>query len=551
MTEAPPGVAGPDVRLLRLFLWARLGVAELLLVVAPFLPAGTISSTASLVAALLLAVVSSGILLLHQPTRHAEHWAWLLSILDVVLVTAIVAATGGPRSIYGFTYVLSVTAASVLLSRPRAVAIAGLASLLYTGLVVGRTVVPVAFLLEPIEEATALELMTMFLNAATFLAVAIVAGGLAERYRATRQALESQHRDLQELHAFKDVVMRSVGTGLVAVDRMHIVTALNRAAEELVGRPAADVLGRPWSEVFGSTIALKPIQDAIAENPRGTSRYETTLDRPDGSRRAVRLTFSALRSGEGRWLGLMAACEDISEIRDMERRVRQADRLATLGRMAANIAHEIRNPLASLTGAIEVLSGDLVSAQDRARLREIVTGESARLNQIIENFLAYARPLPVVTASVNVAELIEEVLLLLEHRDLPPGLKVVREFPPDLCWQLDGAPVRQAIWNLCLNSLQAMPAGGELRVAAWADSEVLTIAVSDTGEGIDAADLPHVLEPFYSTRPGGSGLGLALVHRTVQEHGGDVDIRSSPGHGTTVLLRLPAAGVTTARTGRG
>ncbi len=540
----------PDVRLLRLFLWMRLGVAELLLVVVPLLPSGAVTHTPILVAALLLGVISSGLLLLYGPARDAERWAWLLSVLDVALITALVAATGGPRSMYAFVYVLSVTAASVLLSRPRALAVAALATLLYSGLVVGRTLVPVAYLLEAVEETTALELMTMFLNAATFLVVAIVAGGLAERYRATTRELETQRRDLQELQAFKDVVMRSVGTGLVAVDGSYVVTALNRAAEELVGRPATDVLGKSWPEVFGSSISLQPIQDAIAYNPSATARYETTLLRPDGTQLPVRLTFSALRSGDGRWLGLMAACEDISEMREMERRMRQADRLATVGRMAANIAHEIRNPLASLTGAIEVLTGDLASPSDRSRLREIVSGESARLNQIIANFLDYARPAPVVTAPVNVAELIGEVLLLLEHRDLPPGLKVVRDFPSDLSWPLDGAHFRQAMWNLCLNGIQAMPAGGELTVAARVDSGVLTIAVSDSGEGIDAADLPHVLEPFYSTRPGGSGLGLALVHRTVQEHGGEVDIRSTPGHGTTVVLRLPAAGAAM-RTGRG
>jgi two-component system sensor histidine kinase PilS (NtrC family) len=253
----------------------------------------------------------------------------------------------------------------------------------------------------------------------------------------------------------------------------------------------------------------------------------------------VRLTFSALHAADGSRLGLVGLLEDLTEIREMERRIQRADRLATLGRMAANIAHEIRNPLASVTGAVEALASDRASGDERERLMQIVARESGRLDRIITDFLHYARPGRRVVELVDAAEVIDDVLVLLEHRELPPGLKITRAFPASLPWPLDGHQFRQAIWNLCLNAVEAMPSGGELRVETGIEAGALRVAVGDTGEGIPESQLAHVLEPFYSTKTGGSGLGLALVHRTVQDHGGEIDVHSVPGLGTTVVLTLP------------
>src|SRR4029453_18388625 len=215
-------------------------------------------------------------------------------------------------------------------------------------------------------------------------------------------------------------------------------------------------------------------------------------------------------SGEGERLGLISACEDLSAIRGMESWMGQADRLATVGRMAANIAHEIRNPLASLTGAIEVLTSPLTAGDARERLAQIVARETERLNHIIKNFLEYARPAPLSIATFDVAAAVEEVLLLLEHRASPGSLKVIREFTPSIAWPVDAQQFRQILWNLCLNAVEAMPEGGELRVAAAVHGQTLEVTVSDTGDGIAAADVSHVFEPFFSTKPEGTGLGLPL-----------------------------------------
>jgi two-component system sensor histidine kinase PilS (NtrC family) len=292
--------------------------------------------------------------------------------------------------------------------------------------------------------------------------------------------------------------------------------------------------------VFGDSVALAPIEAEIETEGLTSSWREASLRRLDGQVVPVRLTFSALRAGDGRRIGLIAACEDLSSIRAMEARMRAADRLASLGRMAANIAHEIRNPLASLSGAVEVLAGGGTFDETRDRLGQIVLKETGRLNNIIREFLEYARPAPLHRESVNVAEALDEVLLLLEHRATPGTLKVVREFPPALMWNVDRQQFRQAIWNLCVNAFQAMPEGGELRVTTAVTGRNLVLRVSDSGEGIVATDLAQIFEPFFSTKADGSGLGLALVHRIVQEHGGEIDVQSRPGAGTTFTLTIPA-----------
>jgi signal transduction histidine kinase len=254
------------------------------------------------------------------------------------------------------------------------------------------------------------------------------------------------------------------------------------------------------------------------------------------------MTFSTLRSADGEPLGIVVACEDLSAIRRMEARMRHSDRLATLGRMSANIAHEIRNPLASMTGAIEALTAaGTLGPAERAKLTDIVLRESGRLNRIVSEFLAYARPAPLMLQRTDLAEILDDILVLLQHRPMPAHVKVTRAFEGPLSADVDPGTVRQAIWNLCLNALEAMPDGGELVVGATDVDGGVRISIKDSGPGIASGDLGHIFEPFYSTKPQGSGLGLALVHRIIALHGGHIDVRSSQEEprGTVFTIRLP------------
>ena len=526
--------------LLRAFAWARLGLAGALLVTVPLTASeyAPVVSVAILFAVLGVTVASSAAVLLRRTLPQPRRIAALMSALDVVLVTAVVASTGGPRSMYPFLYVLTVTAACVLLSRGGAVAVAAAASVLYAGLVLAGTLLPITYFFETPYETSALEVVTMFLNAATFLVVAIVASGVAERSRVAQRELESRERDLRDLEAFRDLVFDSVGTGLAVLDREHRVTAFNRAAAEITGRATNGLTSVRWPEVAGDGLDMDEIVVALREPSAPSVRRPGSIRRPDGSVIPVQMTFSTLRSAAGARLGLVVACEDVSALRRMEAQMRQADRFATLGRMSANIAHEIRNPLASLSGAVEVLT-TAPADETRERLGQIVLKEAERLNGIIREFLEYARPAPLSRTAANVAELVDEVLVLVEHRATPGTLKVVREFPPVLTWSVDRQQFRQVVWNLCLNALEAMPDGGELRVSMAPVDRHLLIRVTDTGEGIASTDIRHIFEPFFSTKSGGTGLGLAMVHRIVQDHGGDIDVHSRPGAGSAFTLTIP------------
>jgi two-component system, NtrC family, sensor histidine kinase PilS len=474
-----------------------------------------------------------------------RRFAWLLLCLDVVLVTAIVTTSGGPRSLFTFLYVLTVMEGCFLLARLGGLVVAGLASLLYVGLVLGRTILPLANLLEP-GETTALEVLSVFLNAGVLLVSAIVAGSMAERYQFAQASLEAQQRHLSDVQAFRDLIFQSVGTGLIAVGPDGRITAFNRAAEAIAGLPADAALGQRFNDIFGPDVDLERVHAAVGRGDGQSQRYEIQIQRRDGRSVPVGISFWLLRSGEGEAIGLIGVCQDLSSIKQMEERMRQADRLAALGRLSANIAHEIRNPLASVSGAIEVLARELPPDATRGRLVEIVLSESARLNQLISDFLEYARPAPLAPMEVNAAKVLDEVLLLLEHRQLPDDLKVVREYGDALVVRADPQQLRQALWNLGLNAVQSMPSGGELRVGARrldlpGRPDRVEIWIGDTGSGIAETDLPHIFEPFYSTKPEGSGLGLAMVYRVVQEHGGEIDVRSTPGSGTLFTFTLPAA----------
>jgi two-component system, NtrC family, sensor histidine kinase PilS len=526
--------------LLRGFGWARLAAAGFLVALGPWTPTVSLPSarTSLLLAVLALVVASSGGLLV--PTRHPRSRvvARLLCLLDAALVTAVVAATGGVHSVFVCLYVLLVTAACLLLSRAGALAIALVSSGLYTVLIVARNLVPALAFGEPVDPTAPLDVLAILVTSGTLTIVSLVSGGLAERFLRSQDDLEQERRALGDLQALNDAMFQSVATGLIALDQSHRIAAFNRAAETITGLAASRALGASWADVFGPG-SLRHIEAVVTGAPRASTRHEIDLPRPDGTPVPVRITVSALEADDGTRLGGVATCEDLSSIRAMEAEVRQADRLATLGRMAANIAHEVRNPLASLSGAVEALTRADVPAGHRARLTEIVLRESQRLSEIIGSFLEYARPSPLSLETLDAVTVVDDVLGTLPERASRDGVKIVRVFPATLRLEADRQRLRQVVSTLCLNALGAMPMGGELRVEGRAHAGTVEISVADTGDGIPAHDLAHVFEPFFPARHDATGLGLALVHRIVQEHHGAVAVRSDSGLGAEFTVRFP------------
>ena len=535
----PPGL-DPHA-LLRAYCWGRLAVAACLLAVGPWAPTVLVptASPGLLLAVVTLVAASSGVLLVIGRPPRPRVVAWLVCMLDAALVTAVVAATGGARSILVFLYVPLGVGACLLLPRWGALTIAMISSALYAMLLLARSVVPALAFDEPVDRMAALDMLAVLTTAGTIILVSLVEGGLAERYLQSQRDLERERRNLGDLRAFSDVIFRSVGTGLVALDRAHRITALNPAAETMTGVPASAAVGAAWTDVFGASLPREDLDAAITRASGGPVRREVELHRADGTTVPLRITASALEAGAGTPVGCIAACEDLTSVQAMEAGLRQADRLASLGRMAANLAHEVRNPLASLSGAVEALTRADVAGEARGRLTEIVVRESGRLSETIGNFLEYAHPAPLVLERIDAAVVLDDVLTALSPHPCADGVKVVRVFPASLPLEADRARFRQVVWTLCVNALHAMPSGGELRVEARRHAASVEVTISDTGDGIDPQDLPHAFEPFFTARHEATGLGLALVHRIVQEHGGEVAVRSQGGLGAEVILRFP------------
>jgi two-component system sensor histidine kinase PilS (NtrC family) len=260
------------------------------------------------------------------------------------------------------------------------------------------------------------------------------------------------------------------------------------------------------------------------------------------------MSLAFLRRGRG----AICSFQDLTDIKRMEEQVRQADRLAAIGRLAAGLAHEIRNPIGSIRGSVEVLGGSLDPKGDDRRLMDIVLRESDRLDAIIRDFLQFSRPPHLVRVPTDVAGMLDEILLMLGHQNGlqgadAPRVEIRREVAePTVKADVDPSQMRQALWNLCLNAVEAMPQGGELRVCVRAKTmesgrPVVLITVEDTGVGITAAELTQVFEPFYTTKPQGTGLGLAIAHRIVEDHGGEMRVQSEPYRGTRFTISLPVS----------
>lgn len=456
--------------------------------------------------------------------------ASLQVVTDLLMVSLVVHETGGWDSSLNFLYPLVIIVASVLLPRVWAHLVAALAFILY-GTVLDLNyyaVVPSYCTTHPGLKALQ---GIIFVNLFAFLAVAYLASLLTAKLRQARVQLKDTSGALENLQALHENIIHSISSGLITTGLDGRVTLVNAAAQRLLERPPGELLGAPVSQLF-----LDPLPTVESPQNHGEVRFDV----PARFRRTVRVRVSALTVTE-RDLGYVYVLDDLTEIRRLEREVRMQDRLAAVGRLAAAIAHEIRNPLTSIAGSVSMLSGLPETNEDHRRLLNIVTRESQRLNGIITDFLAYSRTKQYHFERVDLLHLVEDTLTLMDHRMTAEktGIRIVRSFPGNPALALaDGDKLKQVFWNLCENAVRAMKAGGTLTVSVEPLGEDWQIGFSDTGAGMTPQQTEKIFEPFQSNFEGGTGLGLAIVYQIMQAHEGKVWARSKPGQGTTFVLRL-------------
>ncbi len=546
-------------RLVRLMA-ARLGLALVSLAVALALDASVADFGLSdrrgfygTVALVFLATVAYGAALPY--VRWLRSFAAVTIALDIALVSALVQLSGGPESPFVFLYVLVAVYGGFLFGRAGTLATAAAISAAYGGILVWAR----QQASEPVDPL-AIWATGWLVHAGAVVLAGALSSFLAGELRQTGEELARRTSDLRRLQGLYQRTVESLMSGLLTTDPQGRVTSFNRQAASITGVAPEQALGRDVEELLPGIreAALSGADHGVGPEARARMRY-------------CNAAGSALHLGVGAYIlrdesqdadGYVVIFTDLTRVVQMEEELRRKDRLAAVGELSAHIAHEIRNPLAAISGSVQILRSRLEPGEaggEAARLMDIALREIERLNHLIVDFLHYARPGAPARVPVRASAIVAEVLEMFSS-DCPESLELVPRVPEDLVVLVDPAQLRQALWNLILNGSQAMPEGGPLEISGrqlspqeaggggrseaqeeakvrWAE-----IRVADRGEGIPREVAERVFEPFFTTKRGGTGLGLAIVHRIVEHHGGSIRLEAREGGGTAVCLRLPSAG---------
>jgi two-component system sensor histidine kinase PilS (NtrC family) len=437
--------------------------------------------------------------------------------LDVGIATAVVATTGLSDSVFVFMYLLAIVNGSVVLHRAGAVGALALALAAYGALVLA---------LHPDPEAVR---GALFAHGSAFVATAALAGYLAEQLRSTGERLAASESDLAAVTALHGSIVQSVTSGLLTLDRQGRVTFLNRAGEQITGLALAEVTGQAGARWF----------PAFA----GTSREEVPFVNARGEWRLLGYTAFPLLGRDDAHSGTAVIFQDLTELRAMEEAVQRSKRLADLGEVAAGLAHELRNPLASISGCVELLRGAQGLSDEDGRVLGIVLRETGRLDALLTRFLEFSRPTPPARRPGDLAAVAAETLDMFAADPVAAGVALERALAPAPA-SFDPDQLRQVVLNLLSNAAQALREsgkGGRVRLAcAPSPGGGAVLSVEDDGPGIAPAVAGRIFTPFFTTKAKGTGLGLAVVQRIVDAHGGSVSVQSTPGAGARFVVRLPS-----------
>jgi len=449
---------------------------------------------------------------------------------DLAFVTVVVWVTGGIDTFFNFLYPLVIIVASILLPRYWAYFTAAVSFILF-GAILELSYfdkLP-SFQSTPRGDSKSL-LVIILINFFAYLAVAHLSSALAAKLRQAGLELQDKSGELLSLQALHENVVHSIRSGLITTDIEGRITLMNAPGQKLLERTASAVYGRYVSELF-----LDRLPHLEGLSAQGEVRGLT----PAGSEKTFGVTVTALTVPGPGTIGYVYTFEDRTELRRLEREIRMRDRLAAVGRLAAGIAHEIRNPLASIAGSIKVLSQISPFNDEQRTLVDIITRESSRLNSIISDFLAYSREKSYKFSRMDLVPLLEDTLVLLSNRSQSSELKIEKNYAaPHAFAALDADRMKQVFWNVLENAVRAMGQKGTITVSVQPAGDYWRIAIRDSGPGIPANMIDKIFEPFQTEFEGGTGLGLAIVYQIVQAHGARIFAQCTPGSGAEFVIEI-------------
>ncbi|HEX2686574.1 MAG TPA: ATP-binding protein [Kofleriaceae bacterium] len=508
-----------------------LGLSLWILATGKAIPLSAVWLQSGIIAATYLTSIVFGVLLRHG--LPAGRVARTMQAVDIVVTSLLVYATGGAESPYVVLYSLSIVGAGSLLYRRGAVVItlASAISLIGVALLAWRQVIalPVPPQVHPWDQSGTDLVRTLGINLAALIAVGVLAFLFADQLQRGAETLATTRKAAAEILTLHEDIVRSLASGLITIDPNGVVLTANAAAADILGQPPV-LAGRPIDQLMPGLSAL--IATAHGEPRRADLELSADL--------TVGVTVSPLRDAKDHMLGRIVNFQDLTELRRLEAQSRRSERLAIVGQLAAGIAHEIRNPLASISGSVELLRQAPIASEDDRTLMTIVHREIQRINVLVGDLLDYATPRPPQLVDFDLGVMVEETLQVARGEQAFVAVVMAMEVDRPLPVHADAAKLRQVLWNLLRNAADAAALGGKhVHVDARRSRDATTIVVSDDGPGIAAEQLAHIFDPFFTTKHKGTGLGLATCHAIIIEHHGHIDVSSELGKGTKMIVTIP------------
>lgn len=486
-----------------------------------------------------------------QRVKNFVWFSWCQLIFDICAVTMLVFLSGGIESSFSFLYMLVIISSALLLYRRASLFTASACSLVY-GILLDLQyfgwISPLQIVSGTAQTRdSGAYFFSLLMNIAGFYLVGFLAGYLAEELKKSSRRVREHERNLRQLATLHQSIVRSMTSGLLTIDRGGQIIFSNTAGQETLGLEGDDINGRALKSFFPD-MDISQLPTSIGLNCR-SARMETTYTRPSG--RTITLGYSAslLQKENGEPFGWVIIFRDLTQLKAMEEHMQRMERLAIAGKFAAEVAHEIKNPLAAMSGAVQMLQSDLKENPLHARLMDIVEREIGRINQLVTDFLWLAKgpPKAANVENVSICPVIDEIIALLEAKNqITPSHTIRTDFKSEPVSAVDPHHLRQIFWNLFVNALEAMPDGGELTISVSSHSEngnkgETRINVADAGCGIPDTVRKRIFDPFFTTKSSGTGLGLSIVYQLVEKAGGRIEVDANQsGTGTVFSLFFPS-----------